>query len=188
MKPSERVPRTLEYLAELWDKVGFPKGVLNVVYGEKDLVTEICTNDKIRAISFVGSNIAGEYIYKTGCAHGKRVQSNMGAKNHGIIMPDADKNDAINQIVAASFGGNGQRCMALSYDLFVGESYSWLDEVVERTKKLKSGYGFEDNVDFGPIISKESLERIHHIIEISKKEGAKILLDGKSWYYNARCR
>lgn len=105
----------------------------------------------------------------------------MGAKNHGVIMPDADKNDSLNQIIAAAFGGNGQRCMALSYDIFVGEAYNWVDDIVEKAKKLTSGYGFEDNVDFGPIVTKESLDNIHRIIEQSEKEGAKILLDGRSF-------
>ncbi len=120
LKPSERVAGSSMLLAEMMKDVGVPKGVFNVVHGGNDTVTNICTHPDIKAISLVGSNKAGEYIYKTGTEHGKRVQSNMGAKNHAIVLPDADKEDTINSLVGACFGSSGQRCMAISTVIFVG--------------------------------------------------------------------
>jgi malonate-semialdehyde dehydrogenase (acetylating) / methylmalonate-semialdehyde dehydrogenase len=121
LKPSERVAGCAMMLAEMIQEIGMPKGVFNMVHGAKDTVTNICTHPDIKAISFVGSNQAGEYIWKTGTAHGKRVQSNMGAKNHAVVMPDADKEDTINSLVGACFGSSGQRCMAISTVIFVGD-------------------------------------------------------------------
>lgn len=122
MKPSEKVPGAMEVLLDLLKQSGVPDGVVNVVQGGRDTVTNICTHPDIRAVSFVGGNQAGEYIYKTGSAHGKRVQSNMGAKNHAIVMPDADKDDTINALIGACFGSTGQRCMAISTAIMVGDS------------------------------------------------------------------
>jgi malonate-semialdehyde dehydrogenase (acetylating)/methylmalonate-semialdehyde dehydrogenase len=122
MKPSEKVPGAMEILLDLLKQSGVPDGVVNVVQGGKETVTDICTHPDIRAISFVGGNQAGEYIYRTGSNHGKRVQSNMGAKNHAIIMPDADKEDTINALIGACFGSTGQRCMAISVAIMVGDS------------------------------------------------------------------
>jgi malonate-semialdehyde dehydrogenase (acetylating)/methylmalonate-semialdehyde dehydrogenase len=121
LKPSERVANSAMLLTEMLKEVGFPKGVFNLVHGGADTVTNICVNPDIRAISFVGSTQAGEYIWKTGTAHGKRVQSNMGAKNHAIVMPDADREDTVNSILGACFGSSGQRCMAISVVIFVGD-------------------------------------------------------------------
>ncbi len=121
MKPSERVAGGSMMLTEMLKQIGLPKGVFNLVHGAKDIVTDICTHPDIKAISFVGSNQAGEYIWKTGTAHGKRVQSNMGAKNHAVVMPDADKEDTINSLIGACFGSSGQRCMAISTVIFVGD-------------------------------------------------------------------
>jgi len=105
----------------------------------------------------------------------------MGAKNHGVILPDADKIDTINNLVAAAFGGQGQRCMALSYDLFVGDSYKWIDEIAEKVRKLKPGNGFDKDSDYGPVISKEALERITKLIDSAEKEGCRILVDGRNF-------
>jgi malonate-semialdehyde dehydrogenase (acetylating)/methylmalonate-semialdehyde dehydrogenase len=121
LKPSERVANSSMILTELFNEIGVPKGVFNLVHGGKDTVTNICTHPDIRAISFVGSNQAGEYIWKTGTHHGKRVQANMGAKNHAIVMPDADREDTINALVGACFGSSGQRCMAITTVVFVGD-------------------------------------------------------------------
>lgn len=122
LKPSERVAGTTEILIDLLKESGVPDGVVNVVQGGRDTVTQICTHDDIRAVSFVGANTAGEYIYKTASAHGKRAQVNMGAKNHAIIMPDADKEDTINALIGACYGSTGQRCMAISVAVMVGDS------------------------------------------------------------------
>lgn len=120
LKPSEKVPGTVEYLCKLLDEINLPKGVMNIVQGGFDTTAQMCQHPDIKAISFVGGNNAGEYVYREGTATGKRVQSNMGAKNHAIIMPDCDKEDALNALTNATFGATGQRCMALSVAVFVG--------------------------------------------------------------------
>jgi malonate-semialdehyde dehydrogenase (acetylating)/methylmalonate-semialdehyde dehydrogenase len=121
LKPSERVAGASVMLAEMIKEIGLPEGVFNLVHGGADTVTNICTNPDIKAISFVGGNAAGEYIWKTGTANGKRVQCNMGAKNHAIVLPDAEKDDCINQIIGACFGSSGQRCMAITTVILVGD-------------------------------------------------------------------
>lgn len=177
MKPSEKVPGAMEVLLDLLKQSGVPDGVVNVVQGGRDTVTNICTHPDIKAVSFVGGNQAGEYIYKTASAHGKRVQSNMGAKNHAIIMPDADKDDTINALIGACFGSTGQRCMAISVAIMVGDSQKWIPEIVERTKKLTVGAGI-NNPDIAPLVTKESKQRVERIIESGTKQ-AKVLLDGR---------
>ena len=122
LKPSEKVPGTTDILVDLLAQSGVPKGVVNVVQGGRDTVTHMCTHPDIKAVSFVGANTAGEYIYKECANHGKRCQVNMGAKNHAIIMGDADKEDAMNAMVGACFGSTGQRCMAISVSVMVGEA------------------------------------------------------------------
>ena len=177
MKPSEKVPGTMEILLDLLKQSGVPDGVVNVVQGGKDTVTDICTHPDIKAISFVGGNQAGEYIYKTASQTGKRVQSNMGAKNHAIIMPDADKEDAINSLIGACFGSTGQRCMAISVAILVGDTKNWIPEIVERTRKLTTGAGIT-NADIAPLITKESQLRVENLIAAGARE-AKVLLDGR---------
>jgi len=122
LKPSERVAGTTELLIDLLKESGVPDGVVNVVQGGRDTVTQICKHEDIKGVSFVGANEAGEYIYTTASAHGKRAQVNMGAKNHAIVMPDADKEDTINACIGACFGSTGQRCMAISVVVMVGDS------------------------------------------------------------------
>ncbi|CAF0852298.1 unnamed protein product [Brachionus calyciflorus] len=180
LKPSEKDPGAAMLLAELARQAGLPDGVLNVIHGQHQAVDFICDHPSIRAISFVGSDQAGTYIYRRGTQNGKRVQSNMGAKNHGVIMPDANKENALNQLVGAAFGAAGQRCMALTTAVFVGEARNWLPDLVEKAKKLKVNAGHEPGTDIGPVISKDSKKRIHDIIEKSASEGAKILLDGRN--------
>lgn len=123
------------FLAKLFQDAGAPDGTLNIIHGQHEAVNFICDHPDIRAISFVGSNQAGEYIYERGSRNGKRVQANMGAKNHGVVMPDANKENTLNQLVGAAFGAAGQRCMALSTAILVGEAQKWLPELVERAKK-----------------------------------------------------
>jgi malonate-semialdehyde dehydrogenase (acetylating)/methylmalonate-semialdehyde dehydrogenase len=135
LKPSERDPGASMILMELTKEAGIPDGCVNVIHGAHEAVTFICEHPDIRAISFVGSDQAGKYIYEHGSKHGKRVQSNMGAKNHGVIMPDASKESTLNQLVAAAFGAAGQRCMALSTAIFVGKAKDWLPELTEKAKK-----------------------------------------------------
>ncbi|KAG9241882.1 methylmalonate-semialdehyde dehydrogenase-like protein [Calycina marina] len=179
LKPSERDPGASMILAELAEKAGFPPGVLNIIHGSAKTVDFILDAPEIKAISFVGSNRAGEYIFTRGSANGKRVQANLGAKNHAAILPDANRQHFVNSIVGAAFGAAGQRCMALSTLVMVGETKEWLTEVAESAKKLKVDGGFELGADLGPVISKESKERIEHLIDSAEKEGATILLDGR---------
>jgi malonate-semialdehyde dehydrogenase (acetylating)/methylmalonate-semialdehyde dehydrogenase len=179
LKPSERDPGAALILAELAREAGLPNGVLNIVHGAVDTVNFIIEEPAIRAISFVGSNRAGEYIYSRGSANGKRVQANLGAKNHAVLLPDADKETALNAIAGAAFGAAGQRCMALSVLVTVGESSSYIPEVVEKARKLVVSAGFEKDADVGPVISPESRRRIESLIARAELEGASILLDGR---------
>mmetsp|Transcript_18115 Transcript_18115/g.22012 ORF Transcript_18115/g.22012 Transcript_18115/m.22012 type:complete len:527 (-) Transcript_18115:1860-3440(-) len=179
MKPSEKNPGATMLLAEYAQEAGLPDGVLNVIHGAHDCVNFICDAPDIKAISFVGSNSAGEYIYERGSKNGKRVQSNMGAKNHGTILPDADKNSTLDAIVGAAFGAAGQRCMALPVAIFVGETQEWIPELVERAKKLKVSAGHVAGTDVGPLIDSASKARIESLIEQGIREGATVLLDGR---------
>ena len=181
LKPSERDPGAAMILAELAREAGFPPGVLNIVHGSRRTVDFILDEPRIKAISFVGGNKAGEYIYARGSANGKRVQANLGAKNHAAVLPDCNKNHALNAIVGAAFGAAGQRCMALSTLVLVGETKEWLPELAERAKKLNVNGGFEEGADLGPVISPESKKRIEDIIASAEKEGATILLDGRGY-------
>lgn len=181
LKPSERDPGAALILAELAREAGFPKGVLNMVHGSVDTVNFILDEPAIRAISFVGSNRAGEYIYARGSANGKRVQANLGAKNHAVLLPDADKEAALNAIVGAAFGAAGQRCMALSVLVTVGESAICIPDLVEKARALVVSAGFEKNADVGPVISPESKARIEYLIGSAERDGATVVLDGRGF-------
>lgn len=179
MKPSERDPGAALILAELAAEAGFPPGVLNIVHGAAKTVDFIIDEPRIKAISFVGSNRAGEYIFSRGSANGKRVQANLGAKNHAAILPDSNKNHTLNSIVGAAFGAAGQRCMALSVAVLIGETKEWVHEIAERAKQLKLDGGFEEGADLGPVINPQSKQRIEELIASAEQEGATILLDGR---------
>merc|ERR1711976_1084426 len=179
LKPSERVPMTATRIVELAKEAGVPDGVLNVIHGGHDAVNFICDAPEIKAISFVGGNAAGHHIHSRGTANGKRVQANLGAKNHGVIMPDADKESALNQLTGAAFGAAGQRCMALSTAIFVGESQKWIDELAQKAKQLKLGAGNDASADLGPVISPAAKARIEGLIASGKEQGATIVLDGR---------
>ncbi|KAF4165739.1 hypothetical protein CNMCM6936_007459 [Aspergillus lentulus] len=181
LKPSERDPGAAMILAELAREAGFPPGVINIVHGSAKTVDFILDEPAIKAISFVGSNRAGEYIYTRGSANGKRVQANLGAKNHAAVLPDCNKNQTLNAIVGAAFGAAGQRCMALSTVVMVGETKEWLPEMAERAKALNVNGGFEEGADLGPVISPESKKRIEDLIASAEQEGATILLDGRGY-------
>ncbi|KAF6160655.1 hypothetical protein GIB67_019595 [Kingdonia uniflora] len=180
LKPSEKVPGASMILAQLAMEAGLPSGVLNIVHGANDTVNNICDDKDIRAISFVGSNTAGMHIYSRAAAKGKRVQSNMGAKNHAIIMPDASADATLNALVAAGFGAAGQRCMALSTVVFVGDSKRWEEGLMERAKALKVNSGLEPDTDLGPVISKSAKERIQALIQSGIVGGARLVLDGRN--------
>jgi malonate-semialdehyde dehydrogenase (acetylating)/methylmalonate-semialdehyde dehydrogenase len=183
MKPSESVAGASELMIDLLNKTGLPPGVVNMVHGSRATVDRILDHPAIRAISFVGSNKAGEYIYQRGTHNGKRVQANLGAKNHGVILPDANKDDALNQLIGASFGACGQRCMALPVVIFVGESKQWIPEMIEKAKSLKLNAGHEEGADVGPLINRPHYERVLNHIKKAKEEGATLLLDGSDYVH-----
>ena len=180
MKPSERDPTACMALVELIKEAGAPDGTVNVIHGQHDCVNFICDHPDIKAISFVGGDAAGKHIYNRGSNNGKRVQCNMGAKNHGVIMPDANKESTINALVGAAFGAAGQRCMALTTAVVVGEANDWMSEVADKASKLKVTAGHESTCDIPPVISPSSKERINHLIKTAVDEGATLLLDGRN--------
>lgn len=179
LKPSEKDPGATMMLAKMAQEAGLPDGVLQIVHGAHDTVNFLCDAPKIRAISFVGGNNAGEYIFDRGTKNGKRVQANLGAKNHATIMPDADKEATINALVGAGFGAAGQRCMALSTVIFVGESVNWLPELIEKAKSLQVGNGMSKETDVGPLITPDSKARVERLIQEGIDDGAECLLDGR---------
>ncbi|KAK9491518.1 Aldehyde/histidinol dehydrogenase [Lipomyces doorenjongii] len=181
MKPSERDPGAALIIAELAKEAGLPDGVFNIVHGTAPTVDFLIEEPRIKAISFVGSDKAGEYIYTRGTANGKRVQANLGAKNHAIIMPDSNKSQALNAIVGAAFGAAGQRCMAISVMVTVGDTKEWIPELIELAKNLKVTGGFEPDADLGPVISPPSKARIESLIQSAADEGAEIVLDGRGY-------
>lgn len=181
LKPSERAPGATGILAELIREAGLPKGVLTIIHGKNKTVDFIIDHPLIKAISFVGSNQAGEYIFARGSATGKRVQANLGAKNHAVVLPDCNKEETLNAVTAAAFGAAGQRCMALSVLVSVGETKAWLREIANKARQLKVSGGFESDVDVGPVISSESKLRIEEVITSAAQEGASILLDGRGY-------
>jgi len=179
LKPSERDPGAAMILAELCERAGLPPGVLNIVHGSVPTVNAICDHPSIKAISFVGGDRAGHHIYERGTKNGKRVQANLGAKNHAVIMPDANQNLTINSLLGAAFGAAGQRCMAISVAILVGTTQSWLPELVKRAKSLKVNGGFEQGADLGPLISPAARARVEGLIQSCVDEGGSILLDGR---------
>lgn len=181
LKPTERAPGAAMLLAELCKEAGFPPGVVNVVNGSKSAVEFILDAPEIRTISFVGSNRAGEYIYNRGTANGKRVQANLGAKNHAAILPDSNKEHALNAIAGAAFGAAGQRCMALSVLMTVGSARDWIPDLVDKAKQYKAGSGFDEHSDLGPLVTPQSRDRCIELINSAEQEGATVLVDGRNF-------
>ena len=179
LKPSEQDPLSTMLLVELAVEAGVPAGVLNVVHGGKDVVDALCTHKDIKAVSFVGSTAVGTHVYDLAGRHGKRVQSMMGAKNHAVVLPDANREQTLNALVGAGFGAAGQRCMATSVVVMVGAAKQWLPELKALAQKLKVNAGSEPGTDVGPVISKRAKARILELIESGVKEGAKLELDGR---------
>jgi len=153
--------------------------VLNVIHGGVDAVNFICDDPRIKAVSFVGGSVAGAHIANRAGQNGKRVQSNMGAKNHAVILPDADKESTLNALIGAGFGAAGQRCMALSVAIFVGDSNKWIPELVTKASTLRVGHGASE-VDLGPLISQQSKDRVLRLVQSGVDQGAKLLLDGRN--------
>src|ERR1700676_824370 len=180
LKPSEQDPLTPMLLAELALQAGVPPGVLNIIHGGKRAVDAICTHPDIVAISFVGSTAVGTHVYNLGTEHGKRVQAMMGAKNHAVVMPDANKEQSLNALVGATFGAAGPRCMATSVTVLVGEAQKWIPDIVVKAKTLKVNAGVEKGTDLGPVVSKNAKQRILGLVEDGIREGARLELDGRA--------
>jgi malonate-semialdehyde dehydrogenase (acetylating)/methylmalonate-semialdehyde dehydrogenase len=180
LKPSEQDPMVTMRLCELALEAGIPAGVLNVIHGGPDVVNAICDHPDIRAVSFVGSTRVGTHVYHRASQAGKRVQCMMGAKNHAIVLPDANKEQTLNNLAGAAFGAAGQRCMAVSVAILVGEAQQWLPDLVAKAQGLKINAGHESGTDVGPLISCAALDRVSSLIERGASEGATLALDGRN--------
>lgn len=180
VKPSEICPITQTRLFELIQQAGFPPGVINLVHGGKEVVDALLAHPGIAGVSFVGSTPVAKYVYATATAHGKRAQCHGGAKNALVVMPDADLERTVPAILSSAFGSAGQRCLAGSLVIAVGEIHRPLTEaLVEGASRIRVGYGLEEGVQMGPVVSRKALERIHRYIEIGLQEEADLLLDGR---------
>ena len=179
LKPSEQDPMVTMRLVELAIEAGVPEGVLNVVHGGKATVDAICDHPDIKAVSFVGSTAVGKHVYERASQSGKRAQCMMGAKNHGVILPDANKEQTLNQLAGAAFGAAGQRCMALSVVVLVGAAGEWVDDIKAKAEGLIVSAGKHDK-DLGPLISPAAKARVEHLIGTGVEEGASLILDGRS--------
>jgi len=179
LKPSERDPGASVMLADLAQQAGLPKGVLNIVHGTHDTVNRLLDHPDIKAISFVGSDKAGKYIYARAAANGKRVQSNLGAKNHAVVLPDADVDATVKALAGAAFGAAGQRCMAISAAVFVGGMDKWRQPLIDAANSLKVNAGWEGDVDIGPMISREAKARAERLVASGVAQGARLLVDGR---------
>ncbi|MBT2745294.1 MULTISPECIES: CoA-acylating methylmalonate-semialdehyde dehydrogenase [unclassified Lysobacter] len=180
LKPSEQDPLVTMRLVELALQAGVPKGVLNVVHGGEDVVNAICDHADIRAVSFVGSTKVGTHVYRRASLAGKRVQCMMGAKNHAIVLPDASKEQTLNAMAGAAFGAAGQRCMAASTAVLVGEARQWIPDLVAKARTLKVNAGTEPGTDVGPVISCAARERVESLIASGVEQGAVLELDGRN--------
>ena len=181
LKPSEKDPSFSLKLAELYKEAGLPDGVFNVIQGDKEAVNAILTDPDIQAVSFVGSTAIAEHVYHTGCAHNKRVQALGGAKNHMVVMPDADLDQATDAIMGAAYGSAGERCMAISVAVAVGDQVAdnLLDKLMPRVRGLKIGPGTDPEVEMGPLVSQEHFDKVTGYIDTGVKEGADLVLDGR---------
>jgi malonate-semialdehyde dehydrogenase (acetylating)/methylmalonate-semialdehyde dehydrogenase len=182
LKPSERDPSSTLFIAELLKEAGLPDGVMSVINGDKEAVDTLLTDERVKAVSFVGSTPIAEYIYSTASAHGKRCQALGGAKNHAIIMPDADMDNAVAQLLGAAFGSSGERCMALSVAVAVGDAAA--DQLVSKMsaamKGLKIGPCHDANNDFGPVITRQHQQKVFGYIDSAEQDGAENVVDGRN--------
>ena len=178
LKPSEQDPMTPNKLAELFSEAGAPDGLLQVIHGGKDQVEAVITHPDVKAVSFVGSVPVARHVYRTATSHLKRVQAMAGAKNHMVVLPDANKDQMISSLVGASCGAAGQRCMAISVSLFVGEAAAWIPDVRDALAAVKPGVWDDADADYGPQISPAARDRVLSFIQRGKEEGASCELDG----------
>ena len=183
LKPSERDPSVPMRIAELFLEAGLPPGILNVVNGDKEAVDTLLTDRRIQAVGFVGSSDIAQYIYATAAAHGKRAQCFGGAKNHMIVMPDADIDQAVDALIGAGYGSAGERCMAISVAVPVGKKTADLlmDKLIPRVESLKIGLSTDAQADYGPVVTKAALNRIRDYVDTGVKEGATLAVDGRGF-------
>ena len=183
LKPSERDPSVPMRLAELFLEAGLPPGIFNVINGDKEAVDTLLKDARVKAIGFVGSSSIAEYIYSTGTAHGKRVQCFGGAKNHMIVMPDADMDQAVDALIGAGYGSAGERCMAVSVAVPVGQKTAdaLMKKLIPRVEALKIGTSQDAQADYGPMVTKELLNKVRGYIDTGVKEGAKLAVDGRNF-------
>jgi malonate-semialdehyde dehydrogenase (acetylating)/methylmalonate-semialdehyde dehydrogenase len=183
LKPSERDPSVPMRLGQLMIEAGLPPGILNVVNGDKEAVDTLLTDPRIMAIGFVGSSAIAEYVYATGCANGKRVQCFGGAKNHLIVMPDADMDQAVDALIGAGYGSAGERCMAVSVAVPVGRKTADLlmRKLVPRVESLKIGPSSDAQADYGPLVTRAHLDKVRSYVDIGVMEGAKLVVDGRGF-------
>jgi malonate-semialdehyde dehydrogenase (acetylating)/methylmalonate-semialdehyde dehydrogenase len=183
LKPSERDPSVPLHLAELFLEAGGPPGIFNVVNGDREAVDVLLTDPRVQAVGFVGSTPIASYVYATAAAHGKRVQCFGGAKNHMVILPDADLDQAADALMGAGYGSAGQRCMAISVAVPVGEKTAdaLMRKLVPRVEALRVGTSGDEGADYGPLVSREALEKVRHYIEIGVAEGAELAVDGRGF-------
>ncbi|GHE21743.1 CoA-acylating methylmalonate-semialdehyde dehydrogenase [Halomonas urumqiensis] len=181
LKPSEQDPSSTMRLVELAHEAGVPAGVLNVVHGGPDVANQIADHKDIKALSFIGSSHVGSLLYNRASAAGKRMQAMMGAKNHCVVMPDANRSQAINNLLGSAFGAAGQRCMANSVVVLVGEARAWIDDIVDGARNMKVGPGTQRDADLGPLVSPAARDRVIRMIDAGEKEGAKLLVDGRGY-------
>src|SRR5687767_4773720 len=183
LKPSERDPGVPLMLAELMIEAGLPPGILNVINGDKEAVDAILDDPDIQAVGFVGSTPIAEYVYARGCASGKRVQCFGGAKNHMIIMPDADMDQAVDALIGAGYGSAGERCMAVSVAVPVGQKTAdiLMEKLIPRVESLRIGPSSDPQADYGPLVTKAHMEKVRGYIDLGIKEGAKLAVDGRDF-------
>jgi malonate-semialdehyde dehydrogenase (acetylating) / methylmalonate-semialdehyde dehydrogenase len=181
LKPSERTPSATLYIAQLLHEAGLPEGVLNLVNGDKEAVDTLLNDPRIKAVSFVGSTPIADYIYQTASANGKRCQALGGAKNHAIVMPDADMDNTVNQLLGAAFGSSGERCMALSVAVAVGDSTAdaLVSTLQAAMKNLKTGAFCDRENDFGPVITRAHQQKVVDYINSAEADGARVIVDGR---------
>src|SRR3974377_1878510 len=183
LKPSERDPSVPLRIAELFLKAGLPEGAPNVVNGDKEAVGARLTDPRVRAIGFVGSSAIAEYIFTTGTSHGKRVQCFGGAKNHMVVMPDADMDQAVDALIGAGYGSAGERCMAVSVAVPVGRKTAdaLVERLIPRVESLKVGPSSDAQADYGPLVTKTHLDKVRSYVDLGVKEGAKLKVDGRNF-------
>lgn len=186
LKPSEKDPSVPMMLAKLWAEAGLPDGVFNVVNGDKEAVDTVCTDPRVKAVSFVGSTPIAQYVYSTATAHGKRCQAMGGAKNHMVVMPDADLDQVADALIGAAYGSAGERCMAISVAVPVGKQVA--DKMVEmlkpRVEALKVGHCMDMDAELGPLVTADHMAKVRGYLDLAEKEGSDVVVDGRNFKYN----